>query len=154
MLTVHKLPTTHLILADNDIARAARETGIEEVLVVIDRGAIVHVHTPPDLKPGTIATGGMRDSSPFVAIGDAKFVSSFGGRQRSNPEREAFTAIWFGQHHRANAFTFKPHSDRAWPFFKVLRAGLTNGQMRAIVTEVESGEDIEAVLANLAPEAT
>ena len=47
MLTVHKLPTTHLILADNDIAKQARETGIEEVLVVIDRGAIVRVHTPP-----------------------------------------------------------------------------------------------------------
>ena len=47
MLTVHKLPTTHLILAENDIAKQARETGIEEVLVIIDRGDIVHVHTPP-----------------------------------------------------------------------------------------------------------
>lgn len=47
MLTVHKLSTNHLILVDNDIAKQARETGIEEVLVVIDRGAIVRVHTPP-----------------------------------------------------------------------------------------------------------
>lgn len=195
MLTVHKLSTNHLILADNNIAKQARETGIEEVLVVIDRGQIVGVHTPPgeadefasdddwifaairdayqrglaelppvhqnapegwtlwaDLKPGMIATGGDPDEiAPFVALGDDDFVRGFGGRQRTNTEREAFTAIWFGQYHRSNAFTYKPHSDRVWPFFKVLRAGLTGDRMRAVVTAVESGEDIEVALANLAP---
>jgi len=47
MLTVHKLPLTHLFLAGNDEAKAAREVGIMEALVVIDRGLVVSVRFPP-----------------------------------------------------------------------------------------------------------
>ena len=197
MLTVHKLPTTHLILADNDIAKQARETGIEEVLVVIDRGAVIGVHTPPmladsfasdddwifaairnayklgvqagicseqdlkadkpiapegwlhwiQIKPGTVVVTGDPEASAMV-VGSHQTFSL----PRSNTH---FNACHLGAGTKCQPFHFKVHQPPPWPFFKVLRAGLTGDQMRAIVTAVESGEDIEVALANLAlPEAT
>lgn len=47
MLTVHILPPTHELIADREEASAAASSGIEEVMVIIDRGSIVAVHTPP-----------------------------------------------------------------------------------------------------------
>jgi hypothetical protein len=47
MLTVHKLPLTHEILAGHEEAKAARDTGVCEALVVIDRGLVVSVNMPP-----------------------------------------------------------------------------------------------------------
>lgn len=47
MLTVTKLTPAHDILAGNDIAEDALNCGIREVMVVIDRGQIIAVRTPP-----------------------------------------------------------------------------------------------------------
>ena len=47
MLTVHILPPTHELIAAHEEAVAAESSGIEEVLVIIDRGSIVAIHTPP-----------------------------------------------------------------------------------------------------------
>jgi hypothetical protein len=189
MLTVHKLSTNHLILADNDVAKQARETGIEEVLVVIDRGQIVRVHTPPgeadefasdddwifaairdayarginvamegkiairtvpagwthwsDLKPGSVAYNGDPEASAVVIGSNQTFSLPRSG--------EVFNACHLGVGTTCQPFHFKPSATPPWPFFKVLRVGLTGDQMRAVVTAVESGEYIEVALANLAP---
>ena len=47
MLTVHILPPTHDLIADREEAIAAESSGIEEVMVIIDRGSIIAIHTPP-----------------------------------------------------------------------------------------------------------
>jgi hypothetical protein len=47
MLSVHKLPLTHEILAGHEEAKAARDTGVCEALVIIDRGLVVSVRFPP-----------------------------------------------------------------------------------------------------------
>lgn len=47
MLTVHKLHPFHDLLQGNQDASAAGDNGYTEVIVVIDRGEIVGVHTPP-----------------------------------------------------------------------------------------------------------
>lgn len=196
MLTVHKLPLTHLFLADNDTAKEAREVGIQEALVVIDRGLVVSVNTPPagldefgsddewiaqaiedayrrgldqqvndigisaleidagiiapegwthwrDLTPGTVATSGNPDDiTSVIAVGsDGCFRS--GAR--------VFNAARLGKGLPPYTFRFNPAAPPSWPFFQVLRSGLTGEQLHHLAAAVENGEDIEEALARLAP---
>jgi len=67
MLTVHKLHPGHDLLADNDAAKSALEHGIEEVLVVIHRGEVIRVETPP----GGVSEFVPEDDWMFAAIRDA-----------------------------------------------------------------------------------
>jgi len=47
MLTVHILPPTHELIANREEAIAAEGANIEQVLVIIDRGLVTAIHTPP-----------------------------------------------------------------------------------------------------------
>ncbi len=47
MLSVHIIPSHHDLLMDRPEASAARDSGIQEMLVVIHRGQIIATHTPP-----------------------------------------------------------------------------------------------------------
>jgi hypothetical protein len=190
VLTVHKLPLTHLFLADNQTAKEAREVGIMEALVVIDRGLVVSVNTPPagldefgsdedwiaraiedayrrgaalinvydaeeivtpegwthwrDLTPGTVATSGSPHEAAAIMIGGPMTFKRDGHR--------AFNALTLsGLGHLSSAFQHNPASPPPWPFYKVLRAGLSGEQIHHLAAAVESGEDIEEALARLAP---
>lgn len=186
MLTVHKLPLTHLFLADNQTAKEAREVGIMEALVVIDRGLVVSVNTPPcgmdgfgsdddwiaqaiedayrrgaalinvydaeeivtpdgwthwrDLTQGTVAISGNYHYDPFLVLGAAGCFTRNG---------RAFNALRIGAGSRA--FQHNPAAPPPWPFYKVIRSGLTGEQIHHLAAAVESGEDIEEALARLAP---
>lgn len=192
MLTVHKLPLTHLFLADNQTAKEAREVGIMEAMVIIDRGLVVSVNTPPcegdeftssddwiftairdayergtrfgshrdedmieagclsssgwthwrDLTPGTVATSG-DDTS------DGRFVI-LGGPGCFTASGRAFNAAHIGAG-PPFPFQYNPAAPPAWPFFKVLRSGLTGEQIHHLAAAVESGEVVEEALARLAP---
>jgi hypothetical protein len=47
MLTVHVLPPTHELIAHREEAIAADASLIEEVMVIVDRGLVTYIHTPP-----------------------------------------------------------------------------------------------------------
>jgi hypothetical protein len=47
MLTVHVLPVTHELIAHRQEAIAADASLIEEVMVIVDRGLVTYIHTPP-----------------------------------------------------------------------------------------------------------
>ncbi len=51
MLSVHIIPSYHDLLMDRPEASAARDSGIQEMLVVIHRGQIIATHTPPVGSP-------------------------------------------------------------------------------------------------------
>lgn len=192
VLTVHKLPLHHLILVDHAEAKAARDTGVCEGLVIIDRGEIVGVHMPPcgmdefgsdddwifaairdayerglnppprsstlgqpemvspegwthwrDLPPGTVATSGdPDDATSVIAVGSDGCFRAAG---------RAFNAARLGKGLPPFTFRYNPAAPPAWPFFQVLRAGLTGEQLHHLAAAIEAGEDIEEALARLAP---
>jgi hypothetical protein len=193
MLTVHKLPLTHLFLAENQTAKEAREVGIMEALVVIDRGLVVSVNTTPagldefgsdddwiaqaiedayrrglaptprgsslgdpeqvtpegwthwrDLTPGTVATSGDEDDAPYLLLGAAGCFRARGGSGVYNAARLGARRLpWTLQHN--------PAAPPPWPFYKVLRTGLSGETLHHLAAAVESGEDIKEALARLAP---
>lgn len=54
MLSVHILPSHHDLLMDRPEASAARDSGVREMLVIIDGGSIIAAHTPPVDSPNGV----------------------------------------------------------------------------------------------------
>jgi hypothetical protein len=63
----------------------------------------------------------------------------------------SFNAARLGKGRQPHTFRFNPAAPPAWPFYRVLRAGLNGEQIHHLAASVESGEDIEEALARLAP---
>lgn len=84
MLTVHKLHPAHQLLAENAVAKDARDHGIEEVLVVIHRGEVIRVQTPP----GMVSEFVPEDDWMFSAIREAYSLglSDLGGADITAPK--------------------------------------------------------------------
>jgi hypothetical protein len=53
--------------------------------------------------------------------------------------------------HLCSAFQHDPAKPPPWPFYRVLRSGLTGEQVHHLAAAVEGGEDIETALARLVP---
>jgi hypothetical protein len=77
--------------------------------------------------------------------------SSSGATHAFRNGSRTFNAARLQRGDEPHTFRFNPAAPPAWPFYRVLRAGLNGEQIHHLAAAVESGEDIEEALARLAP---
>jgi hypothetical protein len=80
-----------------------------------------------------------------LVVGERRLPSASGSGDSFNAARLGSAAD------EPHTFRFNPAAPPAWPFYRVLRAGLNGEQIHHLAASVESGEDIEEALARLAP---